>query len=146
MVSTQNSERIADQLQSAAVRLLRGLRRANESSGLNGPRLSALSVVVFGGPITLGNLAEAEQVRPPTMTRIVNALVKQGLLAKKSARGDRRTVSISATMKGKRVLVAGRTRRIQALAGRIGTLDPREQATLRDAVAVLRKLAGPQRE
>ena len=65
---------LADQLHSAAIHLLRTLRKEDDSSGLSAPRLSALSVVVFGGPLTLGQLARAEQVRPPTMTRIVTGL------------------------------------------------------------------------
>jgi DNA-binding MarR family transcriptional regulator len=76
------SQEIADHLHSAAIHLLRKLRKEDEGSGLNAPRLSALSVIVFAGPITLGDLAAAEQVRPPTMTRIVNALEQQGLVLK----------------------------------------------------------------
>jgi DNA-binding MarR family transcriptional regulator len=69
---------LADQLHSAAIHLLRQLRKEDDASGLSAPRLSALSVVVFGGPITLGALARAEQVKPPTMTRLVDALEKDG--------------------------------------------------------------------
>ena len=65
---------LADQLHSAAIHLLRQLRKEDDASGLSAPRLSALSVVVFGGPVTLGQLARAEQVRPPTMTKIVTGL------------------------------------------------------------------------
>jgi hypothetical protein len=68
-----DAEAIADRLHSAAIHLLRRLRREDATSGLSAPRLSALSVIVFGGPLTLGELANAEQVRPPTMTRLVSA-------------------------------------------------------------------------
>src|SRR5258708_598947 len=98
---TLAAEAIAEELHSAAVRLLRSLRRADAGGELNAPRLSALSVVVFGGPISLGDLAAAEQVRPPTMTRIVNALEELGLVAKVRDPDDGRNVRISATMKGK---------------------------------------------
>ena len=81
-------ENLAELLHSTAIRLLRTLRRVDESSGLTAPRLSALSVIVFNGPITLGKLAEAEQVRPPTMTRIVNALEEQKLVVKAQDPGD----------------------------------------------------------
>ena len=60
------AEVIADRLHSAAIHLLRRLRREDATTGLSAPRLSALSVIVFGGPLTLGELANAEQVRPPT--------------------------------------------------------------------------------
>jgi len=69
-----DAEALADQLHSAAIHLLRQLRKEDDTSGLSAPRLSALSVVVFGGPLTLGALARAEQVRPPTMTRIGTGL------------------------------------------------------------------------
>ncbi len=62
---------IADRLHSAAIHLLRRLRVEDERSGLTSPQLSALSVIVFGGPITVGNLARAEQVRPPTISRLL---------------------------------------------------------------------------
>src|SRR5229473_2111765 len=72
----------ADRLHSAAIHLLRRLRRQDDASGLTAPRLSALSVIVFSGPLTLGALATAEQVRPPTMTRLVAALEEAGLVVR----------------------------------------------------------------
>src|SRR2546421_5682696 len=71
---------IADRLHSAAIHLLRRLRVEDKASGLSGPRISALSVIVFRGPITMGALAEAEQVRPPTITRLVAGLERRGLV------------------------------------------------------------------
>src|SRR5271156_709486 len=120
-----NSEEIADQLHSAAIHLLRKLRKEDEGSGLNAPRLSALSVIVFGGPVTLGDLAAAEQVRPPTMTRIVNALEEQGLVLKKQNTDDGRSPLISATPAGKKLWMEGRARRVRALAKQIAALSYR---------------------
>ena len=74
------AEALADKLHSSAIHLLRQLRKEDDASGISAPRLSALSVVVFGGPLTLGQLAKAEQVKPPTMTRIVTGLEKDGLI------------------------------------------------------------------
>src|SRR5437764_14845610 len=71
---------LADRLHSAAIHLLRRLRREDDASGLPAPQLSALSVIVFGGPITLGALASAEQVRPPTITKLIAALEGAGLV------------------------------------------------------------------
>src|SRR2546425_12607242 len=65
---------IADRLHSAAIHLLRRLRVEDKAIGLSGPRASALSVIVFRGPIAMGALAEAEQGRPPTLTRLVASL------------------------------------------------------------------------
>src|SRR5580698_5107405 len=99
---------LADQLHSAAIHLLRKLRREDESSGLNAPRLSALSVIVFAGPLSLGDLAGAEQVRPPTMTRLVNALEAQGLVTRHRDETDGRSIRLAATLKGKALLMEGR--------------------------------------
>src|ERR1700679_2744618 len=125
-----NSQKLADQLHSLAIHLLRRLRREDDSSGLNAPRLSALSVIVFGGPVTLGDLAAAEQVRPPTMTRIVNALEEQGLVERKQNTKDARSIHLSATPAGKKLLMAGRTRRVRALAKQIASLSSEDRTVL----------------
>jgi DNA-binding MarR family transcriptional regulator len=134
----KNSEDIADQLHSTAIHLLRKLRKEDEGSGLNAPRLSALSVIVFGGPITLGDLAAAEQVRPPTMTRIVNALEEQGLVLKKQNTDDGRSTLISATPAGKKLLMEGRARRVHALTKQIAALNREQRSTLQEAAEILK--------
>ena len=131
---------LAELLHSTAIRLLRTLRRVDESSGLTAPRLSALSVIVFNGPITLGKLAEAEQVRPPTMTRIVNALEDQELVVKAQDPGDGRLIRIAATTKGKRVLIRGRARRVQSLTEQIRHLEKVEQENLSAALVTIHEL------
>jgi len=131
------SETLAELLHSTAIRLLRTVRRVDKSSGLTAPRLSALSVIVFNGPIALGGLAEAEQVRPPTMTRIVSALEKEQLIVKTQDPGDGRGVRIAATTKGKRVLIRGRARRVQFLTQQIRRLKKAEQENLSAAVVTI---------
>jgi DNA-binding MarR family transcriptional regulator len=140
MKNHTNAEATAQALHSAAIGLLRSVRKADGSSGLNSARLSALSVIVFAGPITLGELAGAEQVRPPTMTRMVNALEEQGLVRKTRDERDRRIVYLSATMKGKRLLIESRNRRIRPLADEIGRLDARELKTLQDAAGIVQAM------
>jgi len=135
-----NSSQIADQLHSLAIHLLRKLRREDEGSGLNAPRLSALSVIVFGGPLTLGDLAAAEQVRPPTMTRIVNALEDQGLVLKKQNANDGRSTLLIATPAGKKLLMAGRERRVRALAKQIAALTVQQRSTLQEAAEILKEV------
>jgi DNA-binding MarR family transcriptional regulator len=137
---TKKSEAIASELHSAAIHLLRKLRREDDSSGLNAPRLSALSVVVFGGPLTLGALAQAEQVRAPTMTRIVHALVEQGLVVRSASEIDGRTTILTATASGRAVLMAGRERRVRALAGQIADLSAEERQVLESATTILRRV------
>jgi DNA-binding MarR family transcriptional regulator len=135
-----NSQQIADQFHSAAIHLLRKLRKEDEGSGLNAPRLSALSVIVFASPVTLGDLAAAEQVRPPTMTRIVNALEEQGLVLKKQNARDGRSTLLSATSAGKTLLMEGRARRVDALAKQIAALNSQQRCTLQEASEILQQV------
>src|SRR5689334_15108723 len=109
------AEHLADRLHSAAIHLLRRLRKEDAKTGLSAPRLSALSVVVFGGPVTLGELANAEQVRPPTMTRLVSALEQEELVDRETDPNDGRLTRVRATPKGRALLLRGRARRVQAL-------------------------------
>jgi DNA-binding MarR family transcriptional regulator len=106
---------IGDLLHSAAIHLLRRVRARDRSLGIGPAQLSALSVLVFGGPRSLKELAEAEQVRPPTMSRIVAGLVREGLVRRK-ATDDKRRVRLEATAKGTKILREGRRRRVQMLA------------------------------
>lgn len=120
---------LADRLHSLAIHLLRRLRTQDAASGLTGPRLSALSVIVFGGPVTLGELAAAEQVRPPTMTHIVRALERQRLVRREADPGDRRVVRLHPTPRGRTLLIEGRRRRVEQLARRLTEL-PRDDLDL----------------
>ena len=131
------AEALADQLHSAAIHLLRLLRKEDDASGLSAPRLSALSVVVFGGALTLGQLAAAEQVKPPTMTRIVTGLEKEGLVKRIGDPRDRRLTRIQATIKGQKVLTAGRARRVEKLAAAVTDLRQSELAELTRGVQLL---------
>ena len=131
---------LADQLHSAAIHLLRQLRKEDDASGLSAPRLSALSVVVFGGPLTLGQLARAEQVKPPTMTRIVTGLEKDGLVKRQPDARDGRLTRIVATSKGARILFEGRARRVRSLTRAVHELNAGELAQLERGVQVFRKL------
>jgi DNA-binding MarR family transcriptional regulator len=134
------AESLADQLHSAAIHILRQLRKEDDASGLSAPRLSALSVVVFGGPLTLGQLAAAEQVKPPTMTRIVTGLEKQGLVRRIGDPRDRRLTRIQATTRGQKVLAAGRARRVEKLAAAVRALRGSELAELTRGVQLLQQI------
>jgi DNA-binding MarR family transcriptional regulator len=134
------SEKVAAELHSAAIHLLRKLRREDDSSGLNAPRLSALSVIVFGGPISLGDLAAAEQVRPPTMSRIVNALEEQSLVLRTRSADDARSILLTPTPAGRKLLLAGRERRVRALARGIAALESKDRAALEAASPILQRV------
>ena len=138
--SSIDAQRLADQLHSAAIHLLRKLRREDAESGLSAPRLSALSVIVFAGPVTLGALAAAEQVRPPTMTRIVDALAEKGLAIRRRNAKDGRSTLITATAAGKKLLLEGRERRVRALARQIATLSTEDQAAIKRTAEILRQV------
>ncbi len=131
------AERLADRLHSASIHLLRRLRRQDDASGVTAPHLSALSVLVFGGARTLGELAQAEQVRPPSMTRIVRNLERDGLVEREAHPDDRRSVRLRATDAGHRMLEEGRARRVHSLAGRLRALDPADLETLERAAALI---------
>ncbi len=131
----------ADRLHSAAIHLLRRLRREDDASGLSAPRLSALSVLVFAGPRTIGDLADAEQVRVPTMSRLVAALEVDGLLRRVADPSDRRIVRVEATATGRELLHAGRRRRVAALTADVRRLTARERQALVVAIPLLEKLA-----
>jgi DNA-binding MarR family transcriptional regulator len=135
---------LADRLHSASIRLLRRLRVEDSQAGLTAPRLSALSVIVHAGPLTLGELARAEQVKPPTITRLVQELEREGLVTRVVDKQDRRIVRVRATAKGKRLLSEGRSRRVAALAGSLAARPVAERKVLLDAVGVLERLLGGQ--
>ena len=134
------SHAIAERIHSVAIRLLRRLRKSDGASGLPGPKLSALSVLVFGGPQTLKDLAAAEQVRAPTMSRLVAELELEGLASKTGDKDDGRVVRIAATAKGKALLEAGRERRLEVLTQQIAALSREERAVLDRAADVLLRL------
>ncbi|TDI35754.1 MAG: MarR family transcriptional regulator [Acidobacteria bacterium] len=142
-VESQQNLELADRLHSAAIHLLRRLRREDSASGLSAPRLSALSVIIFGGPVTMGELAAAEQVRPPTISRLVKDLERQGLVSRKPDPGDERVQRVSATAKGKRLLNEGRRRRVSKLATGLARLSSKERRQLLHSAELLERLTLP---
>ena len=129
----------ADRFHSAAIHALRHVRRADPASGLSAARLSAMSVLVFGGPRTLGELAAAEQVRPATMSRIVQALEDDGYVRRERDAADGRVSRIRATPKGERVLWQGRRRRVENLASLLDRLSVEEVARVREAAELVER-------
>jgi len=134
----------ADRLHSAAIHLLRRLRVRDRESGVGPAQLSALSELVLdGGPRSLGELAEAEQVRPPTMSRIVAGLVRAGLV-RRGKTEDGRRIRLEATAKGTRILQEGRQRRVESLAQALSSLPEADRLRVAELTElldqVLRKL------
>jgi len=139
MPRDRSLEELADRLHSTAIHLLRMVRVQDAKAGIGPARLSALSVVVFGGPISLNDLARAEQVKPPTMSRIVDGLEEAGLVARSTNASDRRGVVIEATAEGKAMLQEGRRRRVRMLAARLAQLPKAELASVNRAIDAIQK-------
>lgn len=133
---------IATDLHAVAIRLLRQVRQEDDASGLTAARLSALSVLVFGGRKTLGELARVEQVSLPTMTRISAALAKAGYVKRTIDPDDRRYVYLEATGRGLTLLEVGRERRVARLSALLASLTSSELAACERALAALRRVIG----
>ncbi len=132
---------MADRLHSAAIHLLRGVRKEDEAAGIGPARLSALSVLVFAGPVRVTDLARIEQVKPPTMTKIVAGLETAGLVRRRPDAEDARAVRLEATARGARLLQEGRRRRVARLASALETLTADELETLTRATALLDRVS-----
>jgi DNA-binding MarR family transcriptional regulator len=131
---------LANTVHSVSLRLLRQIRVVDGTSGLSGPRISLLSVLVFAGPLPIGKLATIEQISGPAITKLVDGLAKDGLARRVRSGTDRRVVLVEATKAGRRRLEEGRARRVNAVASALGQLDPRERAKMREAFQVLARL------
>jgi DNA-binding MarR family transcriptional regulator len=136
---------IADRLHSGAIRMLRRVRVADAETELSAPKLSALSVLVFAGPVRLTDLAAAEQVRAPTMSKLAAELERDGLAVKRADAKDGRSQRIAATAKGKALMEEGRRRRLALLKSRLATLSVADQRRLDAAADLLLKLSEGER-
>jgi DNA-binding MarR family transcriptional regulator len=130
----------ANRLNSAAIHLLRRIARDDGVDGVTGARLSALSVLVYGGPMSNGALARRERVSTPTMTRLVDALVREALVSRAEVAEDRRQTRLRATDAGRALMERGRARRIERLAGELRGLEPDDLDTIERALDVLERL------
>jgi DNA-binding MarR family transcriptional regulator len=125
-----------------AIRMLRGLRRVDEAHGFSGPRASALSVLVFRGPQSLGELAAAEGVKAPTMSRLVKAMQSEGLVETAITSHDQRQIRIAASARGRRLMLKGRELRLAAVAKLFESASPAEAKALETVVKLLARGLG----
>jgi DNA-binding MarR family transcriptional regulator len=132
---------VADALHSAAIHLLRGVRQEDERTGVGPARLSALSVLVFGGPMRLTRLAGIEQVKPPTMTKVIAGLEAAGLVRRRADAEDARAVRLEATRRGRKLLQEGRRRRVQRLSAALESLTVEEVSVLARAAAIMERVS-----
>ncbi len=139
-----NRRDVADRLHSAAIHLLRTLRKTDTATGISPARLSALSVLVFGGPRSLRELAEAEQVTAPTMSRIVAGLESDGYVTRRPDRHDQRAIQLRSTAKGKAALERARRLRIESLASLLRSASKDDLATLSQAARLIAEAVAAQ--
>ena len=140
--SRKRIARTADRLHSASIHLLRRLRKVDVAAGISPARLSALSVLVYGGARTLGQLAAAEQVKAPTMSRLVAGMETDGLVLRRADPKDGRLIQLRASAKGRRVLAGARAERLALLGALVATLSKEEQELLGEATELLERIAG----
>ena len=132
---------LADRLHSAAIHLLRRLRIQDLASGIGPAKLSALSVLVFAGrPLSLAELADSEQVKNPTMSRLIAAMEQDGLVRIVRSKEDGRSIQIRPTDRGKALMLAGKKRRVDSLAAALSTCGKPEVDQLDDAIELLREV------
>ena len=133
------NEELATRLRVAVTRLNRKLRQ-QALAGLSPAQASALGTVNrLVGP-TLGELAAAEQVQPPTVTRLVTSLESAGLVARESDGADKRVVRVKITAEGRRNLQRIRNLKNAFLARRLAALDPAKRALAEDLTSFLEHL------
>jgi len=140
-MARSDSLEVATALHRAAIRLLRTVRVADDETGVSAPKLSALSVLTFGGAMSLSALARAEQVTPATMSKLVSDLETAGLVAKRTNREDKRGLSIEVTAKGRALMEEGRKRRLALLHKRMAKLPRDERVLLDRAAEIMLKLS-----
>jgi DNA-binding MarR family transcriptional regulator len=136
---------VAMRLHAAAIGLLRTVRAEDRQLGMSPARLSVLSILVFGGPRTVMQLTEAEQVAAPTMSKLISGLEAEGYIARKGDPADARVWLIRATAKAKRILMRGRDQRINALMKLLDGCSREDWVQLQEAVMVLERVLAKQR-
>jgi DNA-binding MarR family transcriptional regulator len=137
------NKNLANRLHSVAIHLLRGLRPQDDLAGISARRLSALSVIIFAGPLSLSNLAEIEQVSLPTTSRMMKDMEYEGLVERIADPDDKRSSRIQSTAKGQALFAEARQRRIQAITDRITALSPDQINLLQQAIPALEQMILP---
>ena len=133
---------LASELRAGVMRLRRRLiSERHPDNDLSISQMVVLGLLVRTGEQTVGDLARAERVQPPSMTRTVNCLEADGYVVRRPHETDGRQVVVSLTDAGRAAVLADRQRRDAWLARQLGSLTPAERATLRDAAPILARLA-----
>ena len=134
------SDELADRVHAMAMRLLRQVRETDADSELSTARLSALSTLVYDGPLSVGELAGAERVTAPTMSRLVTALERAGYVTREADSADARRVRVLPTQGGVEALNQARQQRVDRLAGLLEGLECERQETVLAATELLEEV------
>jgi DNA-binding MarR family transcriptional regulator len=137
--TARNPTELASQLRLSVMRLSRRLRQ-HAPSDITPSQLSLLATLVREGPMPSGDLAAAERIQPPTVTRIVDSLAERGLVSRTTDEHDRRVSRVAATTEGRALVESIRRRRDAYLAQRLRTLPPDDLARLAVAAGLLERL------
>ncbi|MCZ4498939.1 MAG: MarR family transcriptional regulator [Marmoricola sp.] len=133
---------LASELRLSVARLARRLRNERDPSNpLSVGSISVLGVLIRNGECTIGQIAAHERVRPPSMTRRVNALVDAGYVVRRASDADGRVVLVDLSEKGRATLLADRRQRDAWLARQLAQLTPEERDVIRRAAPLIERLA-----
>ncbi|MCW2608228.1 MAG: yusO [Frankiales bacterium] len=138
---TATDTALASALRLAVMRLARRMRQQRSDSSLTLSQIAALATLERHGPLTPGELAAHEKVQPPSMTRLVASLEAAGVATRAPHPTDRRQVLVAVAPEGLALLQEDRRRRDAWLAQRLRDLPPEDRDVLRQAAAVLDRLA-----
>ena len=130
---------LAAHLRIVVMRLQRRLR-AEAGDELSPTLVAALVSIERHGPLTLGRLAELERVTPPSITRVVAALERDGLVRREVDERDRRVSRVAVPAEGERLLQRSRTLKAAYLARRLERMDDGDLAAVREALPILERL------
>lgn len=131
---------LASRVRMVVMRLSRRVRQEVMGGDVSFSMLSALATVERCGPMTLGELAAAERVQPPSMTKIVGRLEELGFVVREVDANDRRVARVQTTRDGRRLVDRSRSRGSAYIASRLATLAPDERAVVEAALPVLERL------
>lgn len=137
---TDARSEIAVLLHEQFARLTRQLRTMELPHGMTPERLSALSVIDKRGPISITALAENEMVRPATMSRMVTALVEEGLVKRGDDKDDGRGVLVTTTSKGRRAFQRAQEQRLRHFAEVLESLSGEQLSAMRNLASALERL------
>ena len=131
----------ANELRLAIHRMTRRLRQQQPEDELTLTQLSALAIVWREGPLTAGDLAIRERVRPPSITRVVDGLESAGVVVRRENPADGRQVLVEATPLGEQRMEQYIDAREAWLAQQLLAMSTKDRDTLKRAAVILNELA-----